>query len=144
MSRLALLGLGALCGLLWWGVAWILGARAYGALGTNPWTGVIAGTCTGIVVAWASSAVYRRTSLTALYWYSPLSVYAAVALFGLFAFVIRVLLGDFHPDQIRWAVGVESVLGMWWGITFLLPVAALVQILAYANHRLLRGMVLNS
>lgn len=142
MSRLALLGVGAVCGLLWWGVSLVLGARAYGALGTNPWTGAIAGAFTGIVVAWISGTFYRRSSARALYWYSPLSVYVAVAIYGLLAFVIRVLLGDFHPDQIRWAVGAESILGMWWGITFLLPIAVVVQLLAYLTHRLLRRMVM--
>jgi hypothetical protein len=141
MSRVALLAVGAACGLVWWGVSLLLGARAYGALGTNLWAGAVAGACTGIAMARLSSIVYRRQSTAALYWYSPLSVYLAVALFGLFGFAMRVLLGDFHPDQIRWAVGVEAVLGMWWGITFLPPVAVVVQLLAYLNHRLLRRMV---
>ena len=141
MSRLTLLAVGAACGLLWWGVSLLLGARAYGVLGTHPWIGSIAGACTGILVAGLSGTLYRHGSATALFWYSPLSVYLAVAIYGLLAFAIRVLLGDFHPDQIRWAVGVQSILGMWWGITFLLPVAVAVQLLAYLNHRLLRRMV---
>ena len=132
---------GALCGLCWWAVSLVLGARAYGALGTYPLVGAISGVCTGVIVAGISRAFYRRTSVKALYWYSPLSVYVAIAIYGMVAFVLRLALNDFHPSQIRWAVGVESVIGMWWGVTFLLPVAILVHVLAYVNHRLLRRMV---
>lgn len=119
----------------------MLGAERFGVVGTYGWTGAVAGVCTGIVVAAISTAFYRRSSLRHLLWYSPLSVYLAVAIYGLVVFAIRLMLNDFKPGQIRWAVGAEAVLGMWWGITMLLPVAILVHLLAYANHRLLRSVV---
>jgi len=106
--------------------------------------GVISGACTGIIVAGISRAFYRRSSVRGLTWYSPLSVYVAIAIYVAIVFVLRVELNDFHPNQIRWAVGLQSVIGMWWGVTFLLPVALLVHVLAYGNHRLLRRMVQGS
>lgn len=132
---------GAACGLLWWGVAQVLGAERFGLVGTHGWAGVVASVCTGIVVAAMSIAFYRRSSLRNLLWYSPLSVYLAVAIYGLVLFAIRLMQNDFPPGQIRWAVAVEAVVGMWWGVTVLLPVAVLVHLLAYANHRLLRSVV---
>jgi hypothetical protein len=137
-----IVGVGACCGLIWWGISLALGARAYGALGTTPWAGLIAGLGTGVAMAWVSSVFYRRSSTGALFWYSPLSVYVAIGLYSLLVLAVRALLGDFHPDQVRWAVGVESMLGMWWGVTLLFPVPIVVHVLAYVNHRLLRRLVL--
>ncbi len=51
------------------------------------------------------------------------------------------LVDDFDPSQARWAVGLQSVLGMWWGITVLVPLALAVQVLAYATHRVLRRIL---
>ena len=140
-GALPLLVVGALGGICWWAVSLVLGARSYGVLGTNPMVGVISGACTGIIVAGISRAFYRRSSVRALYWYSPLSVYVAIGIYGGIVFVLRLALNDFHPNEIRWAVGLQSAIGMWWGVTFLLPVAILVHVLAYLNHRLLRRMV---
>ena len=61
-----------------------------------------------------------------LYWYSPLRVYAAIAIYGLVVFALRYFMGDFDPGQKRWAVGLQSILGMWWGVTVLLPLALVV------------------
>jgi len=131
--------LGALCGIVWWAISLLLGAKAYGVLGTFPVTGAIAGACAGVAMTALSIPVYRLPSPGALLWYSPLSVYAAIALYGALVFAIRSVLNDFHPDQIRWAVGAQSVIGMWWGVTMLLPMFFTVHLLAYANHRLLRN-----
>lgn len=131
--------LGALCGIAWWAISLLLGAEAYGVLGTYPVTGAIAGACAGIAITALSIPVYRAPSPWALLWYSPPSVYAAIAFYGTFVFAIRSILNDFHPDQIRWAVGVQSVIGMWWGVTMLIPVFITVHLLAYANHRVLRN-----
>jgi hypothetical protein len=130
--------LGGLCGIAWWAISLLLGAKAYGVLGTYPVTGAIAGACAGVAMTALSIPVYRAPSPRALLWYSPLSVYAAIALYGALVFAIRSILNDFHPDQIRWAVGAQSVIGMWWGVTMLLPLFITVHLLAYANHRLLR------
>ena len=132
---------GAACGVAWWAISALLGAASYGVLGTHALTGVIAGAFTGIVMAALSVPVYRRVSPRGLLWYSPFSVYLAIAVYGVFIFLIRSIANDFHPEQIRWAVGVESVLGMWWGVTLLAPIAILVQLLAYGSHRLLRSIV---
>jgi hypothetical protein len=136
-----LLVAGALCGILWWGVSWLLGAKAYGIWGTHVWTGLLAGIVTGIAIAALSAPIYRKLPVKSLYWFSPLTVYLSIALYGLIIFVVRILLDDFHPDQIPWAVGLQSIIGMWWGITMILPFAVAVQGLAYLNHRVLRKMV---
>ena len=136
----ASLFVGALGGICWWAVSLVLGARSFGVLGTNPMVGVISGACTGIIVASISRAFYRRSSVKALTWYSPLTVYVAIVIYGTIVFVLRVGLDDFPSGQIQWAVGLQSVLGMLWGVTFFLPVAVLVHALAYGNHRLFRRM----
>ena len=134
--------LGTVCGIAWWGLSLLLGAKAYGVLGSYPLTGAVSGVVTGIAIALLSMPVYRLLSRRALLWYSPFSVYLAIAFYGLVVFTIRVVLDDFHPDQIRWAVGVQSILGMWWGVTFLAPVALVVHLAAYGNHRVLRRMLI--
>jgi hypothetical protein len=140
-TRVAIVAAGALCGAGWWVVSWMLGAQQYGIWGSHAATGFTAGIVTGIVMAAMSVPVYRRLSRWSLYWFSPLSVYIAVALYGLAILTIRQGIDDFERDQIRWAVGVQSILGMWWGITILLPFAAAVQLLAYLNHRVLRRLL---
>src|SRR5262245_62913507 len=122
MRALALL-LGAICGIAWWAVSVLLGAKAYGIVGTHSETGAFSGAFTGIAVTALSIPVYRLASPGPLLWYSPLSVYVAVALYGLIVFVIRWLMKDFDVGQIPWAVGVQSIVGMWWGITFLALIA---------------------
>jgi len=141
MSLLLALVAGALFGLLWYALSLLLGAKAYGVLGSHYWVGPIAGVCTGVAMAAISTAFYRRSTTRHLYWYSPMSVYLSVAIYGVVVGLLRLALNDFHPNQIRWAVIVQSIAGMWWGITFLLQVAVVVQVLAYANHRLLRRLV---
>ena len=141
MRRLGVCLAGAACGVGWWAVSLALGAESYGILGRHAFVGVIAGALTGLTVAAVSERVYRRFSRVSLYWYSPLSVYLSVALYGLLVFLQRLALNDYHPDQILWAVAVQSVVGMWWGITMLLHIAVGVHLLAFANHRLLRRLV---
>jgi hypothetical protein len=135
---------GVLCGIFWWAVSWAFGARAYGIWGSYAATGLIAGIVTGVVITAVSTPMYRRASSRSLYWYSPLSVYAAIALYGLVVFALRYLVGDFAAGQKRWAVGLQSILGMWWGVTVLVPMALAVQLLAYANHRALRRILKTS
>jgi hypothetical protein len=132
---------GAFCGVLWWAVSWALGAQAYGIWGRSAATGLLAAIVTGITITAISTPLYRRASARALYWYSPLSVYTAIAIYGLAIFVLRHFIDDFHANQIRWAVGLQSILGMWWGVTMLLPLTVAVQVLAYVNHRVLRRIL---
>ena len=132
---------GALFGVVWWGLSWTAGARAYGVWGTHTTTGLLAGIVTGIVMTAISIPLYRRLSVRALYWYSPLSVYAAILIYGLAIFVVRHLIDDFDANQARGAVGLQSIFGMWWGTTVLLPLALTVQVLAYVNHRVLRRIL---
>ncbi len=141
MRRAAVVVGGALCGTLWWGVSWMLGAQAYGIWGTRLSTGLVAGIVTGVMMAAISAPVYRRLSVRSLYWYSPLSVYLSVAIYGLVIFVLRSAVDDFDSNQVRWAVGLQSILGMWWGITIFLPICVAVQVLAYVNHRVLRMVI---
>ncbi|HET9252499.1 MAG TPA: hypothetical protein VFP58_10330 [Candidatus Eisenbacteria bacterium] len=129
---------GALSGVVWWAVSLMLGAAGYGIVGSVPAAGIVAGLATGLVMAGLSTPLYRRFSARHLLWYSPVSVYLAIAVYGGILFGFRLMMNDFHPDQIRWAVGVQSMIGMWWGVTFLLPVALVVHPLAYGNHWLLR------
>ena len=129
---------GALCGIFWWAVSWAFGAGAYGIWGSYAATGLIAGIVTGVVITAVSTPMYRRAPARGLYWYSPLSVYAAIAIYGLVVLALRYVMGDFATGQKRWAVGLQSILGMWWGVTVLVPMALAVQLLAYANHRALR------
>jgi hypothetical protein len=142
MRRALVLVAGVLCGILWWGVSWLLGASAYGIWGTYRTTGLIAGIATGVITATVSALAYRRLSVKSLYWYSPLSVYGAVAIYGLVIFILRSLIADFESNQIPWAVGLQGIFGMWWGITILLPLGLGVQALAYLNHRILRRILL--
>jgi hypothetical protein len=86
-------------------------------------TGLIAGIVTGIAITAVSTPMYRRASPLSLYWYSPLSVYAAIAIYGLVVLALRYLIGDFAAGQKRWAVGLQSILGMCWGVTVLVPLA---------------------
>ncbi len=132
---------GAVCGFLWWGVSWMLGAKAYGIWGTYGLTGLLAGIITGVIMVAISAPVYRGLSKRNLYWYSPLSVYLSIAVYGLVIFVLRYMVDDFHSNQVRWAVGMQSILGMWWGITIILPYAMAVHGLAYVNHRVLRRVL---
>jgi len=132
---------GALSGVAWWGLSLVLGGGAYGVLGRYALSGLVAGICTGIAMAALSLPVYRRLPARSLYWFSPVSVYLSVAIYGLLVFAIRMAIDDFYPDQNRLAVGVQSIVGMWWGITVLLPVALVVHLSAYANHRLLRRVL---
>jgi len=134
---------GVLCGIFWWAVSWAFGARAYGIWGSYAATGLIAGIVTGIAITAVSTPMYRRASPRGLYWYSPLSVYAAIAIYGLVVFALRYLIGDFAAQK-RGAVGLQSILGMWWGVTVLVPLALTVQILAYLNHRVLRRILTSS
>lgn len=129
--------IGALCGILWWAVSWAFGARAYGIWGTHLATGAIAGIVTGIAITAVSTPMYRRISSRGLYWYSPLSVYAAIAIYGLVVFALRHLVDDFAVGQKPWAVGLQSILGMWWGVTVLVPIALTVQVLAWVLRRIL-------
>ena len=130
---------GACFGVLWWGVSWALGAQAFGIWGKSAATGLLAAIVTGIMITAISIPTYRRASARALYWYSPLSVYAAILIYGLAIFVLRHLIDDFDSNQARWAVGLQSILGMWWGVTVLVPLALGVQVLAYVNHRFCEG-----
>ena len=141
MIRNSLWILGAACGVVWWVISMMAGAKAYGILGTYPVVGAAAGAITGVAIAALSKPVYRLPSPRALLWYSPLSVYVAIAIYGAIVFVIRWWMRDFQPQQIPWAVGLESIEGMWWGVTFAGPVAIPVHLIAYANHRLLRRYV---
>jgi hypothetical protein len=129
---------GAISGVLWWAISMVLGAKGYGVLGAHALVGVLPGACTGIAVAMLSQPVYRHLPARSLYWFSPLSVYLSVAIYGCLVFLVRSVIDDFHPDQKRLEVGLQSIIGMWWGVTFILPIAILVQLFAYANHRLLR------
>lgn len=131
---------GAALGVVWWAISLVMGAYAYGILGTYPATGLVAGLLTGLLMTAVSVPAYRRLPIPTLLWYSPLSVYLSIALYGAFVFLCRLVLDDFHPSQIRSAVGTESVIGMWWGATFLLQVALPVHLLAYGSHRLLRAL----
>ena len=134
--------LGATCGVAWWGVFVALGGRSYGIAGTHPVTGGIASIVTGVAIACASLPAYRLP-VRALLWYSPLTVYLATGLSGMLIHALRVAMSDFQPGQVPWKVGLQSILGMWWGVTFLLPIPILVHVGAYANHRLLRGVLMS-
>jgi hypothetical protein len=140
LLRAALLG--AVCGIAWWGVFVALGGRSYGIAGTHPVTGGIASIITGVVIACVSLPAYRLP-VRQLLWYSPLSVYLAIGCSGLLIHALRVALSDFHPGEVPWKVGLQSILGMWWGVTFLLPVPVVVHVCAYANHWILRRLLMS-
>jgi hypothetical protein len=133
--------IGAICGVGWWAVSLFLGAKAYGIVGTYPLTGAVSGVFTGAALAALSIPVYRRASTRPLALYSAVSVYLAILIYGASIFLLRSLENDFATGQIPWAVGWQSVLGMWWGVTFFAPIAIAVHVLAYANHRVLRSLI---
>jgi len=95
---------GAFCGVLWWAVSWALGAQAYGIWGRSAATGLLAAVVTGIAITAISTPLYRRASAQALYWYSPLSVYTAIAIYGLAIFLFRHFIDDFR-DVLRGSIG---------------------------------------
>jgi hypothetical protein len=142
MRHALVLVAGVLSGILWWSVSGLAGGGAFGIWGTHHSTGIIAGIATGVLTAAVSVLAYRRLPVKSLYWYSPLSVYGAVAIYGLVIFLLRSLLADFETNQIPWAVGLQGIFGMWYGITMLLPLALGVHALAYLNHRVLRRILL--
>lgn len=138
---MAVLLAGALFGVLWWGVSWTLGAQAYGVWGTHATTGLLAGIVTGIAMTAISTLMYRKISVRGLYWYSPLSVYVSVSIYGLVIFLLRHLVDDFDPSQGSLGRGAAVGAGNVVGITVLVPLALAVQVLAYATHRVLRRIL---
>jgi hypothetical protein len=131
---------GLISGVAWWGVSLLLGAEAYGIVGSRSPAGILAGAGTGLAITALSLPIYRRKTLRHLLWLSPLGVYLAVALYGGLIGLLRSGFGEYHPDQSAWETGVGNVLGMWWGITVVPTVGLPVHGLAYVNHRLLRRM----
>src|SRR5262245_9842723 len=104
--------LGAASGIAWWMISLLLGAKEYGILGSHPWTGAVSGAITGLLLTALSIPAYRFSSPRVLLLYSPLSVYLAIACYGVLEITARCLLGDFGPSRVPWAVGMESILGM--------------------------------
>jgi hypothetical protein len=138
--RPKILMLGAVSGAVWFGLSLLLIPNTYKQeiLGAYPLVAVLSALATGILVMLISLAIYRRSSRNLL-WYSPLSVYLAVTLYGTFIFLGKALTSAYPADTKLSARLYESVGVMWWGITFIFHVAVIVHVLAYINHRALRG-----
>jgi len=117
-------------GLVWSGLAWILGARA---LGTMFIGGLIASPLIGLGMAhvtpwWIRRSVPVRVALA-------LGVlYVAAALFGLAAGAFDVLAGTSRLQPAQAVIG--SMIGVVWGLTFTGAFIVLLP-LAYLNLKLL-------
>jgi len=133
--------LAIISGVLWWLLSLLMGAKGMGILGSHWIVGLAAGVITGTAVTAISVPVYKRLSPKHLYWYSPLSVYVAVAVYVMAVSICRLVVGDFRPNEIPWAAGLQTILGMLWGITFSSLHLVVLQGLAYLNHRALRKIL---
>jgi hypothetical protein len=130
---------GAVSGVIGWLISVFIGAESHG-IGSYGIVGTVAGILTGILITKISLPVYRKPAKH-LYWHSPLSVYLAIGFYGVFIFACRLLINDFQSNQIRWAVGLQSIFGMWWGITILVPLGIVVHAVAYFNHKMMRKLL---
>jgi len=119
-----------LAGAIWGVVGLALAGRA---LGAPVWGGVIVAPLIGLVIAFAFRGFRERPPgmRVAL---ALVSVYVASGLFALAAGVADAVRP--MPGRIAHAVVIQTVLGVWWGITFtgLLP---MLWPLAYLTHSLL-------
>lgn len=124
--------LSILSGCAWGGIAYLLGR---GAMGPVILGGVLASPLIGLLVGWALRRVNVR-SKGGLVFLSLVSLYSAAALFGVATGVYDWLTGA--ERRIPLELVFESVIGIWWGLTFMGYVVVLWP-LAYLNHWLLLG-----
>jgi len=122
----------AASGCIWAGVAFVLGSPAMGWI---VWGGVTAAPLIGALAGLMSRGFDRRAWFVQIL-LALISLYAAAALFGFASGVFDLLAGtNSGPGsrRIPSAVIIQSVLGVWWGLTFTGYVLALWP-LAYLNH----------
>ncbi|HMU62793.1 MAG TPA: hypothetical protein PKA66_13485 [Gemmatimonadales bacterium] len=117
-----------LAGALWGGLAWGLGARAYGP---GLWGGLAAAPFIGVLVAALLQALFESTTgwrrcLTAL-----VSLYLAATLFALVVGITGAMLSASERNSLE--VVWEAVIGTWWGVTLTGFLIALWP-LAYLTH----------
>lgn len=123
----------ALSGCIWAGIAWLIGRD----FGWYLWGGVAASPLIGVIVG----AIYRsayKLSTTKRVWFSLLTLYAAVTLFGLAIAGFDLAFGD--PARGHMEGVLQTVLAVWWGVTLTGYVVVLWP-LSYLNHWLLGEML---
>jgi len=132
MTRLAAkyVAFSLLAGALWGVIGLALAGQV---LGAPVWGGVVAAPAIGLGAATMFRG-FRSRPPGARIALALISLYLGAGLFALAAGIVDAM----HPvpDRIAWAVVVQAVLGVWWGITFTgyLP---LLWPLAYLTHALL-------
>lgn len=120
----------ALSGCVWAGIALVLGAEAMGPI---VWGGVFASPLIGVMAAYIFRFA-RTWTLVARIGFAVITLYLAVAAFGLAAGLYDALVRDL-PNRIGWAVVVQAILASLWGITFTGFVLFLWP-LSFLNHSL--------
>lgn len=122
-----------IAGALWGGLAWLLGAKAYGPI---IWAGLIASPLIGVLVGRITQEAFERLSGVWRGLVVLASVYLGATLFGL-------VVGGYDWASRRGGIGrlpevlLQDVMATWWGVTvtgFIL----MLWPLAYLTHALLQ------
>jgi hypothetical protein len=121
-----------LAGSLWGGLAWLLGAKAFGPV---IWAGILASPLIGLLVGWITQEAFERLSGVWRGLIVLASVYLGATFFGL-AVGIYDWFARHHGIRLLPVVLVQDVAATWWGVTvtgFIL----MFWPLAYLTHTLL-------
>jgi hypothetical protein len=126
----ARVGLALLAGVVWGVIGLLLASTA---LGTSVWGGVAIAPVIGLVIGYAFRG-FRDQGPGVRIALALVSLYLAAGLFGLAAGIADAARPIPNRDPV--AVVVQSVVGVWWGITFTGYLVVLWP-LAYLTHTLL-------
>ncbi|HKQ58285.1 MAG TPA: hypothetical protein VJY35_10500 [Candidatus Eisenbacteria bacterium] len=121
---------GLLAGVVWGAIGLAITGQM---LGPFVWAGVAAAPLIGALIAWAFRGWRSRAPASRI----ALALVSLYLASGLFALAVGIAdAARLIPNRIPHAVVIQTVLGVWWGITFTfwLPV---LWALAYATHALL-------
>ncbi len=91
----------------------------------------------GLVVGFATRPFYPLASVMAKFTLPLVSLYGAVGLFGIAAGIGDAVTGP--QPRIASAVVIQSVFGLWWGLTFIWLIV--LYPLSFLNHLLLDSLV---
>ena len=139
------------------GLFWALVAHFIGRefLAGSSWLPALAGVLTGVLISFLSLPLYRRLSARHLLWWSPLSLYLAIAVFACILFTLRIsILGPKETGKSwspgtgwvthkeSWPAMVEDVIAMWYGVT-VMPWFIVLIPLSWSNHRVMKSIQSN-
>lgn len=127
------------------GASWFLVALFFGAqdmFHTSVVNIALASLGTGVAITHLSQYIYLKTSARALWWYSPLSVYVATALFAVTTVCTMLLTGQIEIQSFLWEKHLtQNLFAMWYACTIFVPYALLIHTLAFINHHWLRTKI---